>query len=381
MFLIITAFLLLTVYTGLIVYYRLAWNDVPDTVLHPRVPQTYRTRVSVIIPARNEAANIAACIRSVAGQQYPAHLLQICVVNDHSTDDTADIVRALALVHTNVKLVELDEKDASLAYKKRGIEKGIANTSGELIVATDADCLHHPNWIETLVQCYENREAKFIAAPVVYHTERTILSVFQTLDFLTLQGITAASVQKRFHTMCNGANLAYSRAAFEQVNGFAGIDKLPTGDDMLLMHKIFTAYPAAVTYLKSDTAIVSTPAAESWTAFLNQRIRWASKASHYDDKRIVWVLILVYGFNVWFLVMGIASFFGWNYFIMLLLMLVVKTVAEMWFIQPVTQFFKKEEWLREFPFLQPVHILYTIIAGWLGKFGKYEWKGRVIRKS
>ena len=63
--------------------------------------------------------------------------------------------------------------------------------------------------------------------------------IFQSLDFLSLQGITAASVFSRFHTMCNGANLAYEKKAFEEVSGFAGIDQIASGDDMLLMHKIY----------------------------------------------------------------------------------------------------------------------------------------------
>ena len=63
------------------------------------------------------------------------------------------------------------------------------------------------------------------------------------MDFMVLQGITGAAVYKKKMSMCNGANLAYEKKAFYEVNGFAGIDHIASGDDMLLMHKIWKQYP------------------------------------------------------------------------------------------------------------------------------------------
>ena len=373
--------ILLLIYTLLIAFYRWGWTTMPEFVLEERPLTTYRQKVSVIIPARNETVNIANCIRSVLAQSYPASLLEIIVVDDHSTDDTADIAQALSLAYHNVFLIQLNEAVENMAYKKRGIESGIAKATGQWIVTTDADCTHDPFWIETMMQWQEKTASNFIAAPVKYITERTILSVFQTLDFMTMQGITGASVYKRFHTMCNGANLGYKKEIFEKVGGFAGIDQLPTGDDMLLMYKIYKADPQKVTFLKSKQAITETTAPESWRAFFQQRIRWASKASHYDDKRIFFTLLWVYLFNVWLLVMLVAAFFSWHNLVALICMMGAKTAVELWFLKPVTVFFDAGKWLREFPFLQPLHIVYVVISGWLGKFGKYEWKGREIKKS
>ncbi|MEO7312106.1 MAG: glycosyltransferase [Chitinophagaceae bacterium] len=373
--------ILFLLYASLIVFYRWSWMSMPRFKLEQRPHSSYQTKVSVIIPARNETVNIANCIRSVLAQSYPASLIEIIVVDDHSTDDTTDIAHALSLAYTNVHLIKLNETLGNMAYKKRGIEAGIARATGTLIVTTDADCTHPEYWLETLVQYQEQTQAQFIAAPVVYLTKNKLLSVFQCLDFMTMQGITGASVFKRFHSMCNGANLAYTKAAFEAVNGFAGIDKLPTGDDMLLMHKIYKQHPQQVVYLKSQEAIVSTHPAYSWKEFFNQRIRWASKATHYDDKRIFATLLLVYIFNVWFLVLAVAAFFSWKWLVLLAVSLVGKTLVEIWFLKPVAGFFGMDKWLGWFPFLQPLHILYVVISGWLGKFGKYEWKGREIRQK
>src|SRR5439155_432663 len=87
---------------------------------------------------------------------------------------------------------------------------------------------------------------------------------------------------------------------------FENIDKIASGDDMLLMHKIWKRFPVRVHYLKSRQAIVATQPMKTWKEFFNQRIRWASKTRFYDDMRIFWVLLLVYLFNFSFLVLPIA---------------------------------------------------------------------------
>lgn len=180
--------------------------------------------------------------------------------------------------------------------------------------------------------------------------------------------------------MCNGANLAYEKSAFYEVGGFNNIDNIASGDDMLLMHKIFKQYPSKVFYLKNRLAIVTTEPAHNWQQFFHQRIRWASKADSYDDKRIFWVLLLVYLLNVCFLAGAVASFWNGIWLLMVLLLLLAKVLIEFPFVNSVAIFFGQKKLMKYFPFLQPLHIGYTIIAGWLGKFGHYEWKGRRIKK-
>lgn len=376
---IIPATILFILYACLITYYRRGWQQLPEFT--GQKTDVYTTTVAIIIAARNEAENIGNCLSSLLAQSYPPHLLQIRIIDDFSEDNTGAIVQAFAAKYPHIQLVCLQFQPGNQSYKKKAIEAGIASTTAPLIVTSDADCTFHPKWIETLVQYQQQTAAQFIAAPVNYITNNNTLSVFQTLDFMTLQGITGASVYRRFHTMCNGANLLYTRQAFIAVNGFAGIDHIPTGDDMLLMYKIYRQHPQQVFYLKSKPAIVTTEAAPDWSAFLNQRIRWASKAVHYDDKRIFRTLLLVYVFNVYFFVLAVASFFNTGYLIALAALLFVKIMIELWFIYPVASFFTKRRWLWKFPLLQPLHIIYTIIAGWLGRFGSYQWKGRRIHKK
>ena len=178
--------------------------------------------------------------------------------------------------------------------------------------------------------------------------------------------------------MCNGANLAYKKEVFFKVGGFEGIDKLASGDDMLLMQKIQAQYPDEIAFLKSKEVIVNTAPAETLKDFMNQRIRWASKTGSYTDKKIISVLLLVYLLNVWVLFLGILSCFFSEALSIFIISLLLKTLAELLFMFPVSRFFGKEKQLWWFLPAQPFHILYTVIAGWLGQFGSYQWKGRKV---
>lgn len=371
--------ILFIIYAILIVYYRQSWLEVPIGNEQSAMGNR-QTFISVIIPARNEEENIKDCLESVSNQSYPKYLFEIIVVDDFSTDRTAEIVNSFA--DKNVTLISLKDFTAEVginSYKKKAIEVAISKAKGELIVTTDADCIAPTTWLQTIASFYDNHQPVFIAAPVAYYEENNFLKIFQSLDFMILQGITGASVYKKFHSMCNGANLAYGRKVFYEVGGFTGIDNIASGDDMLLMHKIVERYPGKVMFLKSHDAIVKTKPAETLNEFLNQRIRWASKADKYSDKRITAVLLLVYFFNVWILLLGILSIFYSYFFFWFIGLLIAKTIVELFFLYPVATFFNKEKLLWWFPVAQPFHIVYTIIAGWLGKFGSYKWKERKVK--
>lgn len=358
-------------YSLLIIYYWLGWRSIPDydpSILSPS------QKISVIIPARNEEDNIGNLLLALQGQTYPKDLFEIIVVDDHSTDGTVNIIQQFP----GIKLLQLKE-DGINSYKKKAIETGIGSATGDVIVTTDADCLPPPDWLKIIASFKEEKKAVFIAAPVVIGCNSSLLQIFQAIDFMVLQGITGAAVDKKKLSMCNGANLAYERTVFYDVNGFSGIDNIASGDDMLLMHKIWRQYPDQVHYLKSKDAIVSTYPMQTWNAFFNQRIRWASKAKSYDDKRIIAVLLLVYVFNLSFLALAIAGFFQYYYWIYLFGLLIAKTIIEFPFFISLSRFFNKQWAIKLFFFFQPLHILYTILSGLFGQFGKYKWKGRKVK--
>ena len=104
---------------------------------------------------------------------------------------------------------------------------------------------------------------------------------------------------------------------------------------MLLMHKVFSLYPEKVLFIKSPEVIVQTQTAPTLKAFINQRIRWASKADKYDDKRIFAVLVLVYLFNLWLMGLMIASVFSTSILYYMMVLIVCKTLVESFFLFPM----------------------------------------------
>ncbi len=248
---------------------------------------------------------------SILNNNYPANLFEIIVADDFSTDATQGIVQRLQAKYSNVHIISLKNiiTETINSYKKRAIELAIAQSKYEWIITTDADCIVPQNWLALFDAYIQKNERVFVAAPVMFTCNDSFLNVFQCLDFLSLQGITAASVYAGAHSMCNGANLAYKKSAFYEADGFKNADHIASGDDMLLMHKIKLKYPGNIGYLFSNKAIVTTAPMPGLKSFLNQRIRWASKATNYNDKRIFAVLLLVYFTNLFLLLLFIACFF------------------------------------------------------------------------
>lgn len=381
---IITIFLLFP-YIILIAYYRKYWLRIENYKIdkQPLPPQPY---LSVIIAARNEENNIGACLNALIDQHYPIDNFEIIVTNDHSTDATAAVVKSFD--RPNIILLELadyiDGKPLN-SYKKKSIETALAIAKGELIVTTDADCIARPYWLQSIADFYRERKPVYIAMPVAYSLPqkssflKKFFYIFQALDFMALQGITGASAATGVHNMCNGANLAYTKDSFYAVNGFDEIQDIASGDDMLLMEKIQKSFPDKISYLKSQEVIVTTHPSVTVGEFFHQRIRWASKADRYTDKKITAVLVWVYFLNVWLLTLAIASFFSLQAMWWLLSSVFIKIIMELFFLYPVARFFKNEKLLWWFIPCQPFHIFYTVIAGWLGKFGNYRWKGRNVK--
>jgi cellulose synthase/poly-beta-1,6-N-acetylglucosamine synthase-like glycosyltransferase len=332
--------------------------------------------VSVVIAARNEEANIGNCLESLLSQKHAFENLEIIVVNDQSEDNTAVVVSSFQ--DKGIRLIQIGN-DEKFGGKKVAIARGIGVATNGIIVTTDADCVFPGTWLNTLVSYREKTDAVFVAAPVMFRKEKNLFEKFQTLDFLSLQGITAAAVHSNQFNMCNGANLLYTKDAFNGVKGFEGIDHIASGDDMLLMEKIEKAYPRKVKYCYSRDAIVTTEPAESMKAFLQQRIRWASKAGNYSNVWIKLILLIVFLVNVGLISVFVAGFFDAFYFKAFAFFILIKSIAELPFMIRIARFFKKNSLILWFIPSQPFHALYTITAATFGMVTTYTWKGRKLK--
>lgn len=364
-----------TAYTLLILWYWWGWIRLKEFI---PVKRTVSTTITVIIAARNEEKNIENLLNDLNDQSLSKNLYEIIVVDDFSTDKTAQLVKQNT--SPNVKLIQLKDHlngdDQIISHKKKAIEVAIASSNGELIVTTDADCRHSSNWLFSIAGFYEEKKPVMIAGPVNFFHDRTLLGKFQTLDFLSLVGIAAASIKNGFYNLCNGANLAYTKEAFLAVGGYNGIEHIASGDDMMLMHKIGKHYPGKIMYIKNKDAIVYTHTEKDLASFWQQRLRWTSKSTHYEDKRITYMLTFVYLFNLLQLANLVTGLFIPFYLRLSLWQFMVKIVIDTLFIYSVTRFFRRENLLWLFLPVQVVHVVYVILIAPFSLFGNYKWKGR-----
>lgn len=360
-------------YVLIVIYLRRGWTRIPLFLAQKSSAKT----VSVLIAARNEEENIARTIDAILNQNYPLSQLELIIVDDHSTDSTAEIVQSYA--NRGVKLLQLKVGDKLNSYKKYAISKAIEMAAGEIIVTTDADCRMGANWIPTIMEYFDTHNSYLVSSPVVYSEEKSRFEELQTLEFLYLIGLGAAGIGNGNPTTCNGANLAYRRDVFFEMDGFQGIDNLASGDDELFLHKVAEKYAHKIGFCKSPEAMVYTDAKPDLASFISQRKRWASKSTKYKDKKVIVLGVCIWLFNlalICSLVGFVVSLPVLNWW--LLTAFGLKLLVELFFMIPVLTFAKRRELLLYLPFLTVIHTFYLVYIGVAGNIGKYDWKGRQV---
>jgi cellulose synthase/poly-beta-1,6-N-acetylglucosamine synthase-like glycosyltransferase len=270
------------------------------------------------------------------------------------------------------------------AYKKRAIAWVLSQTKAELILTTDADCIPPATWLRTMVEKYQATGADCLAAPVVFSPSNSWVERFQTLDFMGMMLLTGAGLQGRFQLLCNGANFAYTRAIYEQVKGFEGLTDYASGDDLLLLKKILNQVPTAkFVFVKDLQAAVPTLAQPTWSSFLRQRLRWASKSGHrpLDDWGGTWRLLWVAAFASGLCLAPLLAYW-WTALDLSLYILawLLKLAADAYLLWPATAFFQRKD-LRKIFFLSVfLHAFYIFSVALLSNVQKsYLWKGRRLR--
>lgn len=376
--LVIITSLLCLAYLSLMASYCYAWVKMRT----PIIQGNDTTSVTVVIAARNEEENIENCLHAILAQSYPPEYFEVIVVDDASEDSTNIKIQEFCNKYKHIKLITLD-KNSALLGKKNALHAAIKGAKGELIITTDADCSMGSDWLNTIVRYYITSKAKMIVAPVCFYDENTVFEKMQSLEFMALMLSGGASLYFNKAIMCNGANLAYTKEVFNEVNGFKDIDQRPSGDDVLLMYKIAEKYPQGICFLKHNKAIVYTKAKTTVAAFMDQRKRWASKGFNALNTDTKWVSSIVYLFNLFLLITTVLSLFycknqlfPLSFFKICLILFGIKCFIDFLLLFLSASFFRKRHFLIYFLPEQFLYVTYVVMVGFLGSMGNYEWKGR-----
>jgi len=313
------------------------------------------TSVSVIVACHNEKQNIQSLLKSISLQDYPAEMVEIIIIDDNSNDKTFE---SAASYVSNQKKIILHNTGKG---KKQAIRTGIDASSGNLIITTDADCRMGEKWIRTIAAYYEEHKPDMIICPVWLEPVPGFFGKFQELEFLSLQGVTAGTSLAGDATMCNGANLSFTREAYLDNSGNLH-DEINSGDDIFLLHALKKKKGSEVLWLESADAMVSAGSSTSLRSFLIQRKRWLSKGKAYTD----WYTILL-GIATFVTILTqvsvlVAGFFFPKFLWVFLAVFVFKSVPDFLILLNTTKRYGKRNLLSWFILSQVVYPFYVLIV-------------------
>ena len=332
-------------------------------------------QVSVLVPFRNERENLPTLVKCLRKQDFVPGNCEFLFINDHSTDEGEAWLTDEILDFPAARIIHLQKEEG----KKAALAEGIAHAKGQLILTLDADVEVGERWLRTILEYYCTHRPKLLVLPVRFKPLPGLWFQLLELEFYALIGTTISAVKVGHPLMCNGANLAFERQAFEEVNGYAGNAQLASGDDVFLLHKVKRKYPRGIHQLCSKAVIATTAPPMSFKTFIHQRLRWGGKASAYRDPFSLLIAGVVLGINLGLLVGAGLSIFNAKVVPVLLGTFLLKLVIDWLYLLLVTQRFGRKKLLWLVPFEALLYPFYIVGIGLLGMRLKPSWKGRQIK--
>ncbi|MCE3297374.1 MAG: glycosyl transferase family 2 [Crocinitomicaceae bacterium] len=320
-------------------------------------PRIRLDELSVVIPFRNEAANLQKLFLSISQQEaFPA---EIIFVDDHSDDEFRILFEEAGLTY---QLIHLETGSG----KKAALKKGISRAKGTFILTLDADIELPAGYFKKLESL---TQVDLTVLPVKMKSEN-LPGLFAALDFYFLNALNTAISNICRPIAANGANLLFSRESYEKMLQVSDSSHISSGDDMFLLKAVLKSKGKA--QLVNDQRLtVETNAPSSLSALLHQRLRWIGKTKHVNDPLANFIGVLGLVYHVSGLVM--VAFYPHLYWILFL-----KAACDFIVFFPYLLRMKQAFLLffsPVFTFLYPVYML--IIA-----FGALlitpEWKQRRI---
>ena len=332
---------------------------------------TPKTSFTIVVPFRNEKENLPNLLHSISLLNYPKELVEVILVDDDSEDE-------FRIQNLEFRIQMIKNVRKSNSPKKDAIETAIQIAKNDWIITTDADCLVQKDWLTIYDQYIQENEVEMLASGVCYLPKNGFLSAFQNLDFLSLQGATIGSSGINQPFMCNGANFAYSKSFFKELNGFQGNETIASGDDVFLLQKAVSVAPKKVGFLLAKESIVATKPAGTWSELFQQRVRWASKSTGYSSVYGKLLALVVFGGNLAWIVsflLWLTSLLDQNIF---MLFVALKFLIDFILLYKTANFFEsKLQYVLASSLLYP---FFSVSVAVYSLFGKYSWKGRNFRK-
>lgn len=324
--------------------------------------------MSVIIACHNEEENLPRLLTDISIQEYDQDLSEVIVVDDNSTDTTAEIARSFKGIK-NIMVLNNRGKG-----KKQALRTGIEASSGSFAVTTDADCRVGRKWLKTIASFAEEKQPVMTINPVMIKSGRGFFNRFQELEFLSLQGITAGTAALGNPVMCNGANLGIAKEAYLRNAGRLH-DEVISGDDIFLLHSLKSEDGPGILWLESANAAVVTPGSVNLISFLRQRGRWISKAGYYSDHytRLLGIVTFV-TISVQFLLF-LWGFFNPVFFQVFAVFTLLKSIPDFLILRNTSGRYGKRELLRWFIPSQLVYSLYVLSVVPFSFRGRSVWQG------
>ncbi|MCX6121392.1 MAG: glycosyltransferase [Ignavibacteriales bacterium] len=368
---------LLTIFTMYYVYF-ITHIRLGLLSLHIAPSTGFQPMVSVIIAARDEDKSIGQCLQSLVQQTYLTNKYEIIIVDDGSQDNTASIVRSFSERYSNVHLLSLPVgTERGTGRKPFAIAKGINQATGEIILTTDADCIVPPRWIEIMANHFEDN-ITLVAGPVAEQGSANFFSKLEQLEFLGLITTAAGLIGSGRPIICNGANLGYRKNAFNSVGGFG--DNGSSNDDESLMNRMVQRKIGRIAFAPESDAVITTQSSNTMISFLKQRIRWANKRGHYEDKSILITLVSLYLFFLSLVLMVLLIPLEQKLLLPVIIAFGGKVIVDYFTLRSGARLFLQHVPIFHFLIAEVLHVPYIVIAAAIGQISSMQWKGRTIRR-
>ena len=265
--------------------------------------------VSVIVCARDEAANIVKNLPGVLVQDYrTTH--EVIVVNDNSFDESKYILEELQREFKQLQLVELKQEARFIPGKKFPLSIGIKTAKHEIVLLTDADCVPVSEfWIKNMQQGFHEGIEIVLGYGPLHKKKGFFNKMVRWETFHTaLQYLSYAQAGLAY--MGVGRNLSYKKSVFFRHKGFSAHNHVPGGDDDLFINKATTRNNTAIV-IEKDSFTLSEPAAH-WKQWVIQKKRHYTTSKYY--KGIHKFLLGLYALSHFlYYPLFIASFFFFDW--------------------------------------------------------------------